>query len=352
MRPAPNLIAVLQLGRAVAALAVVAHHAARSTSDFVGPLPAALQAVLDRGYLGVDFFFVLSGFIIYHVNYGKVPTRGWAGKYVSSRFVRIFVPYWPVGIAVALGYTLLPGLSAGSREWSWLATLTLLPTEREPALIVAWTLQNELVFYALFAVFALTGRSLVAAACWVVAIAAWHLLAGEAPARPLWVLLVSINAEFVMGMLAARAIATRSGPASPLLLAASALFLALFVGLGAHEPYRLLFAAGVVGALIAAIRAEAAGRVRVPAVAVLLGNASYAIYLVHNPLIAVLARAAPPHWAAALGWFIVASTAAGLAYHLWYERPAIRLVRSLLHRSRLEPAPNVAIDEPVPTRPT
>jgi hypothetical protein len=54
----------LQVFRGLAALAVVLHHASVSTGAFVADVPAWAMSVFGLGYLGVDFFFVLSGFII------------------------------------------------------------------------------------------------------------------------------------------------------------------------------------------------------------------------------------------------------------------------------------------------
>ena len=58
-------LASLQVGRGLAAMSVVFAHAALGTRDFVAPLPQIAQSVFSFGWLGVDFFFVLSGFIIY-----------------------------------------------------------------------------------------------------------------------------------------------------------------------------------------------------------------------------------------------------------------------------------------------
>ena len=51
-----------------AAFAVVAHHTALSTEGFVGALPASIASFFNLGHLGVDFFFVLSGFIIIYAH--------------------------------------------------------------------------------------------------------------------------------------------------------------------------------------------------------------------------------------------------------------------------------------------
>ncbi|HEX8525601.1 acyltransferase family protein [Allosphingosinicella sp.] len=325
MRPPLSVISALQAGRAVAALAVVAHHAGQFSSDFVGAVPPGLGVVLERGYLGVDFFFVLSGFIIYHSNMGRDRTLAWSWRYLESRLIRIFVPYLPVGIALAAAYTMLPGLSASDRQWDWLSSLTLLPTHAEPALIVAWTLQHELVFYGLFLLFALSGRPIVAAALWVALIVATHSFMGE-PAKPWFILIGLINVEFFFGMVAARVIAT-GGPPSWAFLTGTGIAGATYFALGAVPENRVLFGFAIALLLVPIVRMERAGRFTTPTSLVFLGDASYAVYLVHNPLMALLARVPPPHWALAMIWFAVAGTVAGLAYHLIWERGAIAFLR-------------------------
>src|ERR1700760_3815859 len=94
----------LQAGRGIAAVAVVCHHAGQYVSQQVAPLPSFLSHTLSFGYLGVDFFFVLSGFIIYYTNRNRVQQKNWRYKYIESRLTRIYIPYLPVGIAMALAY--------------------------------------------------------------------------------------------------------------------------------------------------------------------------------------------------------------------------------------------------------
>ena len=90
-------IGTLQGGRGLAALGVVLHHAGLAAGAFAGPFLG--QSLLNLGYLGVDFFFVLSGFIIYH----STADRGRSlGQYSVARFRRVYLPYWPDGVGMAL----------------------------------------------------------------------------------------------------------------------------------------------------------------------------------------------------------------------------------------------------------
>jgi len=298
--PRRRVIDVLQAGRAVAALAVVVHHAAASTETFTKGIPSGLQWLASYGYLGVDFFFVLSGFIIYH-------TRGNdLGRYARSRLARIFAPYLPVGVGIALAYTLFPHLSAGTRQWSWLATLTLLPVGR-PALIVAWTLQYELAFYFVFGLFfrrpirGMIGFAVLAAI------------------GSLWSRELLLVPEFLFGVLAAVAV-ERGWGKLPLLFACAVFATYCVVG------ERILFGLTMAFLVVGLVRAESSGRLRTPQLLSFLGAASYSIYLVHNPLCALAARLFDS-WLLAFVSALLVGTIGGVAYHLLIEVPLLRLLR-------------------------
>jgi exopolysaccharide production protein ExoZ len=157
------MITSLQVFRGIAALAVVIHHAVLSTDAFVGVLPPQVDSFLRMGYLGVDFFFVLSGFIIMYAHLDDRPSGLAVRRYAFKRLVRIFPPYLPLSIGMIALYAALPGFSAsGGREFSWVSSLLLLPADQPPALSVAWTLVHEMQFYTVFLLFFLSRRLLVA----------------------------------------------------------------------------------------------------------------------------------------------------------------------------------------------
>lgn len=302
-----RVINVLQAGRALAALAVVLHHAATAARDFAGPFTGL--ATLRTGRFGVDFFFVLSGFIIYH---STVEKHHRLSDYAWARVRRLYLPYWPVGIGLALLYLVLPDVSRADRSWSWLATLTLFPAG-DPALSVAWTLQHEALFYTLFGLFYFSGLLWLGLGAWLVLILA----------RPdVSIPLATINIEFMMGI--AVALLYRRGIGHWLLLPLAAALVGAWMLIGTDADHSLLVGLACACAVLQMSLMESRGTIRVPSWLIFLGGASYALYLVHNPTISIIARIVPHHWPLIVAAGSTASLATGIGYYLLLERPLLR----------------------------
>lgn len=331
-----HTITVLQGGRAVAAIAVLLHHSMVATQDFVRPVPHWLALVLENGFRGVDFFFVLSGFIIMHAHGDDSRDRAAAGTYARKRLRRIYIPYLPVSLGLVILYTLLPGVSASAREWSLLSSLTLLPTAAPPALSVAWTLMHEMLFYTIFLLFYFTRVFGLIMCAWaaLIVLVGWNMGLGG-------IVLAPINLEFIAGMLAA--IAVRSLPPRWLihLLAIGVLgSVASLVWLGSEGNTRVWFGLSLALVLPGLVWMEAQGRFTMPAWLMLLGNSSYAVYLVHLPLTSVGARIAARFevlnsWPISLALCASLGIGAGVLYHLVFEKPALGFFRGRNFREAL-----------------
>lgn len=88
-----DYISTLNALRGIAALIVVFYHTQHM-------MQWTLTAMFKRGYLAVDLFFVLSGFVLMHVYHGKFQsvTKQSYWQFITTRFARIY----PVHFAVLL----------------------------------------------------------------------------------------------------------------------------------------------------------------------------------------------------------------------------------------------------------
>ena len=189
----------LEAMRGFAAIWVLLHHAKQSVDHFVGDMGA--RPMLTNGYLGVDFFFVLSGFIIAFASHRLADRGGGIREYARARVMRIYIPYLPVGVAIFLLYLVLPSLSEGGRSPGALTSFTLVPSNSPPALSVAWTLVHEMIFYAIYAL-RFVHRALFRGvfALWVASILGVAAMDIEMPLAARY-FLSPLNLCFVLGVL-------------------------------------------------------------------------------------------------------------------------------------------------------
>jgi exopolysaccharide production protein ExoZ len=332
--PRRTRFATIQVYRGLAALAVTLMHASIATGNFHGPVPPLFATIFGFGFLGVDFFFVLSGFIILTSHFDDSKSLTAALRYARKRILRIYPPFWLISIGLLGAYWLLPDLSrAPDRHIGILKSLFLLPTSGEPALVVAWTLVYEMLFYTIFLIFFVSGRLLaLVVALWVAAVAVARTVGGTAAAAsPLAAhLLDPLILEFVAGMCAAWAARNLVVRGGHVLAAGLLLFVAaVFEGMHLH---RVGFAPALALVVLGSVLIERSGSLKMPRAAVLLGDASYALYLIHVPVIAVSARALAHTKLIDTWWIFLAANvavalAAGLAFHLLVEKPFGRLLR-------------------------
>lgn len=281
----------LEFGRGIAALAVVAHHSSQASDAFS---TSKFESKFSAGALGVDFFFVLSGFIIYHGHYTDPKGIHAAKMFFGKRVRRIYIPYLPISLLMIVAYTLLPSLSEGNRDWGLFTSLTLLPSSYPPALSVAWTLVFEMIFYIIFLGFYFTRHFWLLVSVWlgeVILSAAFGLMEYLSLAL-IKTVFDPLVLEFAAGMIAAFAF---SRLPSRYWVISAAIGLVLTVSYFAvGGGHRVLFGLSLAPLVLGLALAETQFRFRVPSSLLLLGGASYAIYLIHNPLQSLIARAVGP----------------------------------------------------------
>ncbi|MEO6380420.1 MAG: acyltransferase, partial [Nitrobacter sp.] len=158
--PEAGMLRSLQIGRGLAALFVVLYHLNNSVWGIAKYFPDPFSPLLSFGNAGVQFFFVLSGFIIYLVHADDTGRPRRLLSFAFKRFVRVFPTYWVVLFAVLAALLMNPALGTlGERTVSRVAASVLLvPYPQDPIVSVAWTLEHELLFYLIFSIAILNAR--------------------------------------------------------------------------------------------------------------------------------------------------------------------------------------------------
>lgn len=266
----------VQVLRAVAALAVVTVHL---------PLP-------DCSSWGVDIFFVISGFIICYV------TSASSRNFIAKRLIRIVPLYWAATLGVFAVALVAPGLlhDTTASPTALLKSLAFVPFQKgreiTPVLFLGWTLNAEVYFYALFAVAMKLSHRYRAPLC---AIFLGAVVAYARAVTPRSVLLHfygrPIMLEIVLGMLCYALYTWMGGrplrehrPGARFLWAAAAALCLLSVPvtflLTPHVSP--LLRAGLPAALALFSALHGLPDARWPRALVLLGDASYPLYLFHT----------------------------------------------------------------------
>jgi len=154
----------VQALRGLAALLVAVYHCAGIQKEGLDPSRTAevslLSGIWDRGYAGVDLFFVISGFIMVYVTHGKSYNRKDIGRFIYNRVTRIYPLWWVFASVMALYFLITYGQFAPPDRVSEMNSLAyliksylLIPQYHVPILGVGWTLIHEIYFYIIFAGF-------------------------------------------------------------------------------------------------------------------------------------------------------------------------------------------------------
>jgi peptidoglycan/LPS O-acetylase OafA/YrhL len=325
-----------------------------------------LKAFLTSGYAGVTFFFVLSGFVLTH-NYFDRFVRGFSLRLVISYFVARLARVYPLYLLLLVWVT-FPELWLGKLNDSlwWDHTLALQAwtgTLRDAYAFNApgWSISVEMFLYACFPVlvFLLLPllrkplRAGVALALVVVVMAlltAYFYRSGYATLpwedphsshRWLYRNPLCRLGDFLLGMFAARLVATWTGLPRRALQAGALLSTAAIVALmcwpehvysAVSWDFSYALPAALLIFCLASAPASWGTRWLGTKPLMLLGEASYALYLCHVQALGRLkaGKLPPEAWLATNGLTILLVVAFAVGLHVSIERPARELLRTLL----------------------
>lgn len=320
----------IQFLRAFAAIAVAVTH-----TGFVFPY---LKPV---GTFGVDVFFVISGYVMARI------CESDSRFFFRRRVLRIVPPYWAATILLFMFTYFHPDLLQGTRAVpsELIKSLFFIPFEKsnglmQPLLFVGWSLNYEMFFYIVLGVSLLIyrrGAVWLAGAFIVLTIVICRQLADDSVIARFFAR--DISAEFVLGLISyylCRAVPERLAVRMRLpmlvLLIASMLGLVLFEGLVPHiDGPRTLTFGGLSFLLVTSGALLSRGGWDTNATsAVLVGDASYILYLLHPYCEFFISRVIGRY----IPWLNIASgpgmlvtvalvVLAAIAVHVKLERPTI-----------------------------
>ena len=328
----------IQYLRAVAVLFVVLHHVA--TLFPIGDFR------FYQGIVGVDIFFVVSGFIMWVTT--TQDTGAW--QFFRQRIIRVVPLYWIitlyfsfVNVAQGLDFGFHPSLS------DFFRSMFFIPFENStienfvmPIVRIGWTLNMEMFFYAIFAVSLFLPQAMRFASVtlvFAVFLGLAYFFGQDAPILQFYG--STIIVEFLLGMglgvLYKRGAIPTTVYILPIAIVIFVVKLAFFQEIIGDRLLDL----GIISFLLVlgALSFEPYFRKRIIKSALLVGDASYSLYLTHKIAIA-LAFSATFHGlfpkSALFAWpiLIVVSIIGGVICHFLVEKPANRAARALLVRKK------------------
>jgi ABC-type polysaccharide/polyol phosphate transport system ATPase subunit/peptidoglycan/LPS O-acetylase OafA/YrhL len=337
----------LDVLRFVAAAAVMLHHftgvpapewpggSARRFFPELGP-------VTRYGFLGVELFFLISGFVILLSAWGRKP-----GDFVVSRIVRLFPAYW-VGVLLSLGAYLafdswVPfGPNTDGPLERFLPNLTMLQegVGSQRMEVIYWTLYVELHFYVLIALFAWARITYARCVAFMGSWLLFSVFALESGSGFLKVVLLWRYAPFFVAGMGFYLIYKYGSNLIVWLLIGAGWALGCYYDVKYNfpdftaAPHSLYIIPAVVTAIFGIMALVATHRLswlRWRGFTV-LGMLTYPLYLVHQTISRTFVPRLLPHmgrWAV-LGVLVAGALLAAYLIHLLVERPAQRHLRPRL----------------------
>lgn len=156
----------LQALRGLGALAIMAYHYRYFVQDGDNALRQLLDALLSKAIVGVDLFFVLSGFIIIITTSEAQKGGSSALRFISNRLKRV-LPMYYIGLAFSLLALVIykPHEDDGFANIISAITFTVYDVNHAPNYIpfsgaynIRWTINYEMYFYFLFSISLLMKR--------------------------------------------------------------------------------------------------------------------------------------------------------------------------------------------------
>jgi len=356
-----NKLNLLQVIRGLAAVLVVFHHVSSSSEVYFNSV-----WVYDffNSSRALDIFFVLSGFIITYIHFNDLKRKTNVKDFFIKRFNRIYPVFWIVSLVYLAFYLAVKTYSVYDLPSGFMIkSFLLIDTKIPPMVRVAWTLSYEVIFYFVFGLCIAFGLR-VAKVIWVlwllITLACYFLLPANSIPYPFnnFVLgiLIGCFAGYILSRMRLNTMAESAIKFRYKSLLSAGIFifvvmwgLTFFTDFGQKTAIESRVILGVCGALIimGAAIADLKKYIKAPILLLIVGDASYLIYLTHYMVLALFYKVAmhyPQMYSSGLRVFLLGACAAiaavifGVITHVIIEKPLIRFLNriTLGKKPRLE----------------
>ncbi len=335
-------IQTLQVLRAVAAIMVVFFHAHSYMLPHKLEEGASVFRGFNMGYAGVEIFFVISGFIMWHIHRMDIGVSSKFLSYAYKRIVRIYPLYLLVLFSLVGLYFVFPdtGPDNARNIHQIFLSATLIPLPFIPVMEVAWTLQYEMFFYVMFSLLIANKRKgYPLMIIW--ALGCMTNLFIDTQVFPFSFIFSAYNLLFMLGGGAAYILHQKNFNYGFIIPVVGG---GLFLSVGLSEAYRIiewykplrtvLYGLGAF-LMLGMLFHEKNNLIKYPSGLLLLGDSTYSIYLTHGAVLMILAKFAKfdflsfvPSTAMFFAITII-SIIGGLAFYWIIERNIIRFFRTL-----------------------
>ena len=315
------------------------------------------------GYAGVDVFFVISGYIIW-VSTRKISGLNGMLIFAYNRATRIYLGYWPYYlILVILGYFFAPKFL---QNIDFIGSFFLTQTNLDVMLLkVSWTLKYELYFYLCFAFFLLFPRKflfkiVVLVFILIICVQLFAVFVLDVYKPENFVYSSSIYTfylspycmEFLLGCCAGYYFEKyRIKNLLPVVIVGLCFFIAglyyqehlvegkLYWGYFMNERV-IFFGITSISILLSLLELEKRNVILFPKASLLLGGASYSLYLSHTIILYYMYHFGVRDYFKSLGSYqqltmlavVMVIVGYSILHYLWIEKPLMRMAKKFRHK--------------------
>ncbi|PGZ98150.1 hypothetical protein COE51_12125 [Bacillus pseudomycoides] len=285
---------LIQASRAIVPLLVLTFHMSFVVNEHFNYNFLNLTKLEQIG--GADYFFVLTGFMIFYVYFKDIGNKEKFRPFLIKRFIGIYPFYWIVTCIVCVFFFFIPvGYGYSHSVKTILGSLSLFPWQEDPIIYSAWSLRYNIFFYLIFSCLIFSkGKTLrYLIGLWITLILFINLSDIEIENYLISFIFNKVNLNFVLGCCCAYIslkFPIKHGKLFVTLGVSGYIFTWITVlnDLMQLDTF-IMYSISAMFLILGLVSFDMNKNVRIPKIFNYLGNASFSIYLTHPPFLGLIA---------------------------------------------------------------